>query len=46
MKTCFFMPVAVLLLFISCMELADLDPREQEVVVYCVLLNDSVQTVS
>ena len=28
------------------MEVADLDPREQEVVVYCVLLNDSVQTVS
>ena len=46
MRTYFFVPVAVLLLFVSCMELADLDPREREVVVNCVLLNDSVQTVS
>lgn len=46
MRSCVFLSVSVLLLLVSCMEVADLDPREQEVVVNCVLLNDSVQTVS
>jgi len=45
MRSCVFLSVSVLLLLVSCMEVADLDPREQEVVVNCVLLNDSVQTV-
>ena len=46
MRSFIFLPVVVLLFLVSCVERADLDPREQEVVVYCVLLNDSVQTVS
>ena len=31
--------------FLSCTDIADISPREKIVSVYCILTNDSVQTV-
>lgn len=38
--------LVVFIAFFACTDKADLDSREKSVVVYCVLMNDSIQTVN